>query len=675
MSLTSTTTRARTGGDKFTALALTLCLGASIGLSGCGNAPVKPDPHAGVEPYSIDIEDIRSLLERARNSASPQREEHYLQAAELLHLKGESFWARDLLEAIDPALLDDARVIQYTSLFSELAMDSNAYFLAQRILTNPRLEQQWQTLPAATARPLRERRAQLLALIGEVSASVRERLQLAPLLTDQAAVEQNQDAIWQTLMSLPHQELQHLENQSQNPLLRGWYSLAALSKDNQTDMERQQSQVDQWIARWPEHPASLRLPNDLQLLRQLIDTKPSQIALLLPQRGHLAKAGNAIRDGFFAAYYQAVTQLSQTPEIRVYDTSDGDISSLYQQAVNEGAQLVVGPLDKDRVAQLNQNAELPVPTLAMNYIEPPPQMALNQPMTPLQTDTLGPLEAPPEGLYDNEIPGYAQGLGQSPGPRREYAGQLYQFGLAVEDEARQTARRAWLEGRRHAMILAPQSDWGRRSADAFREAWHDLGGDLATTANYSGQTDLSQVIERALLLHQSQDRARDLRQLFGQRLEFEPRRRDDIDMIFLIANPAQARQIKPTLAYHYAGKLPVYATSHLYAGVEDRKNNRDLNGIKFSTLPWVLDRESPEKRAIDDNVRVDPVYNRLYALGVDAYRLYPRLQQLQRVNGLRLYGATGALHLTPERRVEREQVWAQMRGGRAQPLPAVVSGH
>ncbi len=621
-------------------------------LGGCGSNQSLPQ---GETPAAVtaSIEEIRAMLAQAQTSTSPQKERLLLQAAGLLNQRGENDWARNLLSSLNLSLLDEDDYVQYTLLFSAIAMEDDAYFLAQRILTNRRLEQQWQLLPDDIARTLGMRRAALFSLLGESTASVKERIRLSSLLSQPEDEESNQDAIWQTLMSMPEYELQQLSRTEEDALLRGWYSLAALSKNNQTDLERQQAQVDRWIASWPEHPASLRLPHDLQLLRQLIDEKPQQLALLLPQKGKLAKAGKSIRDGFFAAYYQAMEQQSRIPDIRLYDSSQGNIESLYQQAVNEGAQLVIGPLDKDKVAELNLSLELPVPVLAMNYIEPLKQEVA----IPDSNNGADAVLAEP----GSELPG-------------EYVEGLYQFGLAVEDEARQAARRAWLEGHRHAMILAPATDWGQRSARAFITEWQALGGDLAGNHSFSGSGDFSKVIKNALLVQQSQDRARQLRRLFGHNLEFEPRRRQDLDMIFLVASPTQARQIKPTLAFHYAGKLPVYATSHIYTGQKDSKSNRDLNGIKFSSLPWVFDQSSAEKQTINRFAQVEPAYSRLYALGVDAYRLHPRLKQLHQVPGARLYGATGALRLTPDRRVEREQMWAQIRGGIAHALPLVVSG-
>jgi uncharacterized protein len=344
--------------------------------------------------------------------------------------------------------------------------------------------------------------------------------------------------------------------------------------------------------------------------------------------GKLGRAGRAIRDGFFAAHYQSLQAGSPAALVTLYDTNLGDIQTLYQQAVDAGAELIIGPLDKDKVSELALLPALPVPTLALNRIEQPTGLL------------------PPRNLV--------------------------QFGLAAEDEAKQAARRAWLEGHRLAMVIAVEASWADRAALAFISEWQALGGTVVDYAKFTGKADYSKVIQRGLLIDQSNRRAANVRNILGRAMEFEPRRRQDIDMIFVTALPNQARQIKPTLKFHQASNIPVFATSHIYTGEPDAKLDSDLNGIRFSTLPWLFDDQSEEKKNIERFSR-DPAFNRLYAMGVDAYHLYPRLRQLREIPNAQIFGATGNLKLTPEGHIEREQMWAFIRRGLATPLPMVIS--
>lgn len=636
-------------------LSCTLLLSAAL-LSGCGSAPTKDDS-AAIETQ--ELRDHTAIIEKALNSESPAKDQYLLTAADILANKGETDWARNLLGSIEFEQFGDIDFQHYTSLYSRLALLDDAYFLAQRILTEPRLEQQWPQLDREKTIELRERRAQVFIILGEIDLSVQERLLLEKLLQDDAELESNQNAIWQALMTLPSTELRARAEQEANTELKAWYQLASLNKNNQGDLGQQQRQIERWMRSWPQHPASVKLPKDLELIEQLIQNNPQQVALLLPLSGKLGKAGTAIRDGFFSAYYQAMSEGSWTPAVRIYDTQSNpdNIETLYVRAVTEGAQMVVGPLDKSAVAKLNEQEELPSPILSLNYIEAQP--ALDTPPTLdseeiTEADSETASSTPPEQSATKVRP------------------ELFQFGLAIEDEAVQTADRAWLEGHRRAMIITPDASWGERSADAFTKQWLALGGEITGINRFNGNNDYSRVIASALQVDQSKMRARELRGLLGQSFEFEPRRRQDLDVIFLTARPGQARQIMPTLAFHYAGKVPVFATSHIYSGVEDRKSDRDLNNIKFSSSPWIFDQNSAEKKAVDTYRPSTANYGRLYALGVDAYHLYPRLTQLQSVPNTRFYGATGALRLLPDQRIRREQMWAQIRGGRAIVMPTVV---
>lgn len=609
------------------------------GLASCSSNPPAPPPESAAPDALSEAalaDRIRTLIDRARASQSPERERFLLQAGELLVTQQEYERAHNLLTSIDSRRLDYDAFLKHSRLLGQVALAEGAYSLAERILTNARLERQWQTMPPEREVALRRLRARLFDLQGEVEASLTERALLGSLLTDPDDETRNREALWQTLMALPLDQLRLGAETTAQRQLRGWYQLAAVSKDNQTDLERQQARVDEWRSQWSDHPANLHLPEDLQLLRALIENQPRQLALLLPTQGNLANAANAVRDGFLAAYYQAQSNQSRVPHIRLYDSSGVDIQSLYRQAVAEGAELIIGPLDKDKVQQLYEGGTLTVPVLTLNYTE--------------RAETTAP------GEEDPEAPKW-----------------LYQFGLAADDEARQVARRAFRDSHRRAMVLTPDRNWSRRSARAFSREWQTLEGEVLVDSQFTSAGDYSPVIQSALLIDQSQSRRQALQQLLGEPLEFEPRRRKDLDMIFLIANPEQGRQINPTLAFHYASDLPVYATSHIYTGAADSKSDRDLNGVRFNTMPWLLNGQYPEKTLLEEHARVSAIYSRLHALGVDAFRLYPRLPQLERVPQARLYGATGALRMRPGGLLEREQVWAHFQGGQVLPLSGAAT--
>ncbi|MBK8186956.1 MAG: penicillin-binding protein activator [Cellvibrio sp.] len=461
---------------------------------------------------------------------------------------------------------------------------------------------------------------------GNTQASVSERIKLAVLLTDKKAEELNQQSLWRSLMKMNFSELQHQSEIQSGDAEKGWYSLAAIAKNHQIDLETQRELLQDWTRDWRRHPARNNLPSELKLIQNLLLNQPKKIALLLPQSGKLTEAGEALRDGFFAAYYQALNAGRQVPEVIQFDSS-GDIIQQYQQAVDQGAELIIGPVEKEKVAELNLMPSMSVPLLALNYAESNDERPLNY---------------------------------------------FYQFGLAVEDEARQVARQAFTEGKRQAMLIIPQQEWSQRAATAFTQEWESLGGLVVNRTQFFPNMNFSNLVKDVMLIESSQIRTRQLENFLGMQLESAPRSRSDVDMIFLIADPVQARQIKPMFAFHYAGDIPIYATSQIYSGTPNPKADRDLNGVRFNTMPWLFDSQSAEKTAIAQETNSAAVYGRLHALGVDAYRLYARLPQMAKAPDMRINGATGSLRLLSNGRIEREQLWARFIEGNALALPMVV---
>src|SRR5690606_19756117 len=377
-------------------------------------------------------------------------------------------------------------------------------------------------------------RADALTLKGEFLDSLMERASVDATLAP-AQRDYNRQMIWTQLMLIPASDLDVARAQSTDETLNGWLELATLYRDPLTDIDTQLQKFDAWQAQWPAHPATANLPDMIQALKRVAKYRPDSVALLLPLNGALADAAAAVRYGFITAYYSALSQGYPVPQVRFYDSGTQDVIILYNQALDAGAKLVIGPLDKQQVATLASVASLPVPTLSLNYVD--------------------------NGTAKN----------------------LYQFGLAPEDEARQAAEQAIVEGARLAAILYPDGEWGARVAEAFRQRFEALGGIVTTHNTFAG--DASAATRQLLDLGQSETRARQLRGFTSLRVEFEPRRRQDIDVIFLVAAAGQARQLKPALNFNYAADLPVFATSHVYAGTPAADIDSDLNGIRFVDIP------------------------------------------------------------------------------------------
>ena len=244
------------------------------------------------------------------------------------------------------------------------------------------------------------------------------------------------------------------------------------------------------------------------------------------------------------------------------------------------------------------------------------------------------------------------------------SGAFVQLSLAAEDDARRIAELAYGRGARRALLVRPAGAWGNKVTQVLRQRWTELGGSIAANAAYSSQEDYSTQIKNALNLAESEERSREIRSMLATNIEFTARRRQDIDVVFLLSRSgAEARSIKPLLAFHYAGSLPVYSTSSIYSGLPDTRD-KDLNGINLVDIPWLLGSNPALRVAITAGDTGSDNYTRLNALGADAFRLQSRLGQLQAGSRALVPGDTGILTLNSNQQILREPSLATFAGGK-----------
>ncbi|MEF8833585.1 MAG: penicillin-binding protein activator, partial [Halofilum sp. (in: g-proteobacteria)] len=188
----------------------------------------------------------------------------------------------------------------------------------------------------------------------------------------------------------------------------------------------------------------------------------------------------------------------------------------------------------------------------------------------------------------------------------------------------------------------------------------------------SEASDYGRPIQALLNLDSSYARERQLQNTIGKDVRFEPRRRQDIEVIFMAAMPRQARLLEPQLEFHRAGDLPVYATSHVFSGVPDPDSDWDLNGLFFTEMPWILDNlddPDPLYQAVTEHWPGSRgQYPRLYALGIDAFVVLPHLGRLGENGDAVLNGRTGRLTLDGQGRIHRQPRWATFIKGRPVPV-------
>jgi len=618
-------------------LAVVLLLAAML-LDGCGStAPstttTSADTKTTIEAGGAnDTARVQSLLAQAAKSKGAEAQKLKLDAAEILIHNKRPDIARNLLAEMNPKTLGGENLGRYSLMSATLALTKGNTDSALSILENPRLLQQADTLPVSMQIALSDKRARALAQKGQHVASAQERIFTQPLLTDKKLIDKNQHAIWKSLSFLSVEELtaqltavSHRTSSSGTGTsdYRGWLELMLVYK-NGSGVDIQLTKLNAWLAKWPRHPAAQQLPQDLAILRDIAAHQPRKVALLLPLGGREQAVSNAIRDGFMAAYFQSAAK--DRPEIVFYDTgAGGNFLAVYQRAVAEGAEAVVGPLLKEHVKALQSLPQLPVPTLALNALD------------------------------DNS----------------KAPANLYQFGLSLNEEAMQVADTAGAEQHRRAVIIGVRTDWATRAAESFKSQWTKAAGSVVDEIWFQPTgSDFASGIERMLAVDESRQRSKDIQRAIGRSFHFEPRRRQDIDMIFYVGKADQARSIKPMMTYYYADSIPVYGTSSIYSGAPDPAHDQDLDGILFPEIPFVLGDHDGLKQDIVSSSGDSP-FIRLYALGADACRLFPRLRQLELFPTARLQGSTGELWLDQGRLVRRRLAWAQFQQGLAGPASVV----
>lgn len=347
------------------------------------------------------------------------------------------------------------------------------------------------------------------------------------------------------------------------------------------------------------------------------------LALILPLKSTstaLAQSANAVQQGFLAA---ASSQLRDIP-VRVYSITDEsrDVIQQYRQAMANGALAVAGPLTRPGVTVLAAYPGITVPTLALNTTE-----------------------------------------------QKSESNKLYFFGLIPEAEARQIAQMAFAAKLNNATIINTGTALAKRLSAAFADEWKKLGGNLTAEVMYKEGDEasvLTNLPTAAWLVEPVVappitviSEAGEISTIAAKRSGPPPVAPGNV--AFLAGDNRLARLIRPYLN----PSLPVYATSQLFNINADTLTNYDLNDIRFVDMPWLL---QPDHAAVmiypKPAVPLDTDRERLYAYGIDAYRLIHTLLNNKQAGAFPLDGVTGRIRMVENNLFQRDAVSAIFRYGR-----------
>ena len=582
----------------------------TIYLSACETLPTAPEPVPAADPIitshtpTASIDKIKqantfyrqgkkrlaanAYFAAGKDSLPPEKERLMLQAIEVAAMIPDTNLMQQYFSAINTSRLDSNNRARYNYGKALLALLKNQPTIALDILpTNV------SGIAPALANKILLTRMRAADKTKNHLRMAEERIRQHSYLKKPSNQTNNIKRIWQNLEKVPAQVIDQKRKSTQNRLFRGWLDLAYINKVSSDSVTRENN-LTQWRKHFPKHPAitiNQRLSghsvttaptNDTSVSTgEVADSIGKNIAVLLPFSGRMGNVGNDILKGIKAAHHQYAPETS----LRSYDTSQIDATVIYNQALQQGAEFILGPFSKQNIASMARNGYLQKPALSLNYL---------------------------------------------PSTER-HPSNLYQIGLLPEDEALQVANLATSKGQKRALLMVPDSQWGRRLENSFSAAYRSRNGEIVKVVRYPNRaTNYSHNVSDLMSAASS------------------------ADMIFMAASPTQARLIYPAITQSqssHENKLPVYATSHIYSGRPSPSLDSNLNGIIYTEIPSIL--SSPNNTAQQ--------YPRLVALGEDAFIISQKLKALKQ--GASIKGRTGTISYSPDGRLHRVLEWATFSNG------------
>ncbi|MEY2168358.1 MULTISPECIES: penicillin-binding protein activator [unclassified Rhodanobacter] len=604
-----------------TTLGLTLLLTGTLALSGCVPGNAKPSP------AEISAADGAAALARqgqfdqaaqaylALAAQYGGHADHYrLLAAESWREEGRIDDAAPTLAQIKRANLQGDDAVRFDLLRADLALRHHDAATALRLTTQPTV-----AVPGKLQLRLYELRARAQSASGDHWGAARTRVQMDDSLQGLDRAENRK----QVLAELTQLDVASLKQR------------AAAMKPGDRMLSWTNEALSQLGVAVAQPPPSLQQPVGTLLPGANAEVRegykmPARVALLLPTSGAFAAASDAIREGFFAAYAEDARTHAPRASVRIYDTqgsADGALKA-YQQAASDGAQLVVGPLTRGAVAALFGQPKLPVPVLALNH----------------------------------------------PDSKQLPATDASEFGLLPETEGAQAADHMIERGLHQAYVVISSDDFAQRAAGAFKAELLARGGEVTGMATLpAGGANYANLIANLHLPASATPGAAtpDTSNPASSASTSAVASTTASDAgIFISMRPNQARLLLPQLQIAKIA-LPVFGTSHVYAGSDNPTADGDLNGVEFCDAPWLFDAQ-PGLPHHDDIATLLPAARdgsaRLFAFGMDAWNLVPYLDWLRDHPGSYLPGASGQLTADQFGRIRRVLIWAKFQNGLARPL-------
>lgn len=516
---------------------------------------------------------------------------------------------------------------------------------------------------------------------GEPSLDViRAYIAQEPLLKESAAHQKNIDDTWQMLTRLSPQERRGLVINADENVLQGWLDLLSAYQDNKQDSDKLQAAIHDWKIRYPQNPAALSLPTQLQQAAIQQQDTNIRIALFLPLSGQAKVFGEAIRQGFLdaqaglpspslpienpenlsiadsdsasdsavsadispsevAPVELATPTIQTTPvianapintqQVKIYDTASQPLENLLIQAKQDGVNLVVGPLLKPDVVKLVQ---------------------INTSLNMLVLNELDNAQPHPNICY---------------------------FSLSPEDEAKNAAEHIWQQQKHNPLILVPRGTFGDRIANAFAQEWQKQGGHTVLQQTFGSSAELKQLINRgtgirltgtAVNVTSNQPTSIAIGDLEIPQINTDvvpASTGGSVDAVYIVSTLDELTLIKTMIdmAISSRDKPALYASSRSNQAGVGPDFRLEMEGMQFSDIPLIAGTNLPLMQQAASKFANDYSLMRLYAMGIDAWSLANQFSQVQLQSDFHLNGASGMLSVQENCTIFRQLSWMKYHQG------------
>lgn len=428
--------------------------------------------------------------------------------------------------------------------------------------------------------------------------------------------------LWQRLSHLSSWQVEQLALRKP-PYFKGWQQLLNYAFNFGYNNDTFQGYLTQWQQTYPVHPGN-------EIVKQLQVTLPStttraieNIAIILPLTGKQELAGKVAQQGILAAFDN-----DSEKTLHFIDAEQLDMSVLPQQLVDLNIDYVIGPLLRDNVDAYLALEELTIPTLLLNI----PSHSV---------------------LKSHQVA----------------------FSMRPEDEAVQAATTLSNKNFKHPLVLSHKDDTSQRITQTFLSTWQKISGSMPEVVYFERDNNMQDILKSSLEVKSSQSRISKIKSRIKQKVDTEPRNRRDIDMIYIVSSIEETRLLKPYIDVNispFAKRIPVFASSRSHSAQSDASDSRDLTGLVFTEMPWLLTskQQNTSLHKLSNKLwsnRSDGL-QRIFAMGYDSLSLITKIEAMQSYQYVRHFGQTGVLQLTENNILSRSLLWGKYQHDKAEEI-------